>query len=122
MNVPQFLYHRTTDRNLPRIVLDGKLKCCGTPASNARFHKVKFDKAGNDQWRCVFLADSVDMTAALTWGGDVVLKISTENLDESSFEQDGGANFECFTHSFRYFKDIPFTEVKEIIQDKWRQP
>ena len=122
MKVPQFLYHRTTERNLPRIVLDGMLKCCGTSASNGRFQEAKFDKAGNDKWRCVFLADSIDMTTALTWGGNVVLKISTKNLDESSFEQDGEANVDCFTHSFKYFKDIPFTEVAEIIQNKWRYP
>lgn len=80
----------------------------------------KFDEHGRDKWKCVFLAESKDLTKGLVWGGDVVLKIRTENLDPQKFEYDGNVSLNEYGKSFTYLADIPTSEIVGTYIDKWK--
>lgn len=111
MRIPKYLYHRTNEKALLKIIQDKKILCTGTPASNRRFEKAKFDVNGNDKWKCIFLARTIRISAEMTWGGNVVLKIQTDNLDKSKFQKDSNYN-----GSFKYKSNIPTSEICKIIK------
>lgn len=118
--VPRYLYHRTSMDSYMGILMDKKLRHIGTPASNRRFKRLKFDEHGRDKWKCVFLAESKDLTKGLVCGGDVVLKIRTENLDPQKFEYDGNVSLNEYGKSFTYGADIPTSEIVGTYIDKWK--
>ena len=118
MKIPQYLYHRTSIKSYKFILHDKMIKCCGTPASHWRFKKLKFDKNENDMWRCIFLADSINLTYELTWCGDIILKIKTNNLLKNHFKLDGHVNYIIYGHSFMYFNNILISEIDEVIFNK----
>lgn len=119
--IPRYLYHRTSIDSYMKIVMDRKIRHTGTPASNHKFEKLKFGPDGTDKWHCVFLAIDPDLTRGLTWGGDMVLKIRTENLDPHKFNYDGNVCSGEYGKSFTYEGDIPLSEIVETSIDKWHQ-
>ena len=81
---------------------------------------LKFDRHGRqvENWG-VFMAKSVDLTRDLTWGGDVVLKIRTGNLDRTMMEYDGHVSEREYGRSFVYRADIPVSEIVGVDIDEW---
>lgn len=81
---------------------------------------LKFDRHGRqvENWG-VFMAKSVDLTRDLTWGGDVVLKIGTGNLDRTMMEYDGHVSEREHKRSFVYRADIPVSEIVGVEIDEW---
>ena len=120
--IPKYLYHRTSIDSYMKIVMDKRIRHTGTPASCNKFKKLKFDANGNDTWHCVFLAATKELTNGLTWGGDMVLKVRTGNLDPNKFKYDGNVGMAEYGRSFAYNDDIPSSEIVEATIDKWKFP
>ena len=118
IDVPAYLYHRTTMKAYTQIRYDGKIRHSGTKASHWRFKRLKFDKEGNEvpDWG-VFLADSIELTNGLVWNGDIVLKVKTKNLNKSKFEYDGHVSKYEYGRSFIYKDDIPISEIEEVVNN-----
>lgn len=119
IDVPAYLYHRTTTKAYTQIRYEGKILHSGTPPSHWRYKRLKFDKEGNEvsDWG-VFLADSIELTNGLVWNGDIVLKVRTKNLDKSKFEYDGHVSRYEYGRSFIYKDDIPTTEIEEVVNNR----
>lgn len=115
-NIPKYLFHRTNEKSLLKIIQDKKILHIGTPASCRRFEKSKFDSNGNDLWKCIFLASTIKISAEMVWCGDIVLKIKTENLDKNKFEQDQNYN-----GCYRYNNDISILDIVEIIKSNRKE-
>ena len=99
---------------------DGFIRWKGTRPSHPNFRMLKFDRHGRqvENWG-VFMAKSVDLTRDLTWGGDVVLKIGTGNLDRTMMEYDGHVSKREHGRSFVYRADIPVSEIVGVEIDEW---
>lgn len=83
-----------------------------------KFENLRY-KNGIDVWKCIFLADSAEITVLNTWHRKdeaVVLRIKSENLDYNKLDWDfniTNPRNELYHHNFAYFDNIP-TKFLEI--------
>ena len=83
-----------------------------------RFENLRY-KNGIDIWKCIFLADSIEIAALNTYhrkDDAIVIRIKSENLDYSKLDWDfniTNPRNELYHRNFVYFDDIP-TKFLEI--------
>ena len=92
----------------------------GQKASHRKFNRLKFDKSGKQvkDWG-VFLADDIELTNGLVFGGDVVLKVRTANFDKAKMTHDPNVNMFTYNRSFVHKDDIPVSEIEEAVADPY---